>query len=321
MQRFICALLFCSLLGTACVSDQENQTANIPEVEAKTVKAELPPKVEPTPAITEVPATVVNTPPTTPPPVKTVNVTTPPPVVTTTQTPPPVQVNTQKQVTQTPVTTTKTREFQPAPKPIAPRPAGAAVVKLINPTHDYGYIAQGDVIKKVFTIKNVGNAPLNILNTTASCGCTRPEYSFMPIMPGETSDVKVTFNSTGKLGRVQSKVTVLTDALPAEYELYLTGTVTDKKSTQKPADKPVAQKDAKKDEKPKPGSDKEQDNKKANTPDDKKTDDKEVEQEEEKKYKSRPILPGRKLPKGNVEEDTEEGDEGGETETETDSGS
>lgn len=94
-----------------------------------------------------------------------------------------------------------------------------------NRTFDYGYIEEGDVIDHTFKFKNTGTTAINILNAEASCGCTHPTYSFLEINPGETGEIGARFNSTGKLGKAKSTITLLTDARPAKQELFLTGTV------------------------------------------------------------------------------------------------
>lgn len=46
-----------------------------------------------------------------------------------------------------------------------------------------------------FEFKNTGKAPLILTNVSASCGCTTPEWTKEPILPGKTGKIKVTYNS------------------------------------------------------------------------------------------------------------------------------
>ena len=64
----------------------------------------------------------------------------------------------------------------------------------------FGTINEGDKVEHIFKIKNTGPKPLIIAKAWGSCGCTVPEYAKEPIAPGAESQVKVTFNSTGKHG-------------------------------------------------------------------------------------------------------------------------
>jgi Protein of unknown function (DUF1573) len=91
--------------------------------------------------------------------------------------------------------------------------------------YEYGDIKQGDKVTHTFIIKNVGGAPLEIKDCKASCGCTQPEYSFEPIMPGQSSNIKVTFDSKTKEGNQKSTVTVITNGEKAAHQLYMTGVV------------------------------------------------------------------------------------------------
>ena len=56
-----------------------------------------------------------------------------------------------------------------------------------------------------FVITNTGKQDLNIRQTKASCGCTASNPEKSNLKPGESSNIKVTFDSTGRKGE-QSKV-------------------------------------------------------------------------------------------------------------------
>ena len=65
--------------------------------------------------------------------------------------------------------------------------------------HDFGTIAQGTAVETVFKFTNTGEGPLIITNAKSSCGCTVPEYhKDEPIAPGETGEILVKFNGSGK---------------------------------------------------------------------------------------------------------------------------
>lgn len=79
-------------------------------------------------------------------------------------------------------------------------------------THDFGDIYQGDVVKHTFTFENTGNEPLIITNVQTTCGCTAPAWPRDPIAPGQTGDITIQFNSTGKIGRQNKVVTIVSNA-------------------------------------------------------------------------------------------------------------
>ncbi|MBX2945713.1 MAG: DUF1573 domain-containing protein [Cyclobacteriaceae bacterium] len=80
-------------------------------------------------------------------------------------------------------------------------------------THDFGDIFQGDQVEHVFKFTNTGNEPLIISNIQVTCGCTAPSWPKNPIPPGGKGEIKIGFNSTGKMGRQNKTVTVVSNAV------------------------------------------------------------------------------------------------------------
>jgi hypothetical protein len=91
--------------------------------------------------------------------------------------------------------------------------------------YNYGMIEQGDEVVHNFTFTNTGDADLVVKSADATCGCTTPEYPFVPIKPGKTGKIGVKFNSTGKLGPQKPMVTLVTNASPRVHRIYLNGFV------------------------------------------------------------------------------------------------
>lgn len=77
---------------------------------------------------------------------------------------------------------------------------------------DFGDITQGDKVEHVFKLENTGNAPLVISNVAATCGCTVPSWPKEPIAPGKSAEIKVSFNSAGKMGKQNSVVRIYSNA-------------------------------------------------------------------------------------------------------------
>ena len=83
------------------------------------------------------------------------------------------------------------------------------------------------IVKCTFTFTNEGNAPLVIHQAIASCGCTVPTYTRMPVKPGEKGKMEVTYNGSGKYpGRFKKSITVRTNAKEPMVKLYITGVMT-----------------------------------------------------------------------------------------------
>ena len=75
---------------------------------------------------------------------------------------------------------------------------------------DFGTIKKGDNVNYDFVFKNNGKRDLIIRDTQSSCGCTAVDTKNI-IKPGESSAIKVTFNSAGKLGKQNKTVTIITN--------------------------------------------------------------------------------------------------------------
>jgi hypothetical protein len=84
-------------------------------------------------------------------------------------------------------------------------------IEIENSDFDFGDITQGDIVSHIFKFKNTGKISLVILDAHASCGCTVPEWTKTPIKSGESGEVKISFNSEGKMGLQQKTVTLRTN--------------------------------------------------------------------------------------------------------------
>jgi outer membrane murein-binding lipoprotein Lpp len=94
--------------------------------------------------------------------------------------------------------------------------------------YDFGNINEGQVVEHIFSFTNNGQAPLVISNITASCGCTSPDWTKTPVMPGDEGFVKVVFNSAAKSGAQAPTVTIQANTNPTVTRLSMRGSVTPK---------------------------------------------------------------------------------------------
>jgi hypothetical protein len=106
--------------------------------------------------------------------------------------------------------------------------AAAAKMKFEKDIFDFGKIKTGDKVSHDFKFTNTGKSPLIINDAVASCGCTKPEFEKKPIQPGQSSAIKVTFNSAGKVGLQDKMITISANTAPAQSVVHLTGDVTEK---------------------------------------------------------------------------------------------
>lgn len=77
-------------------------------------------------------------------------------------------------------------------------------------TVDYGTIQQSADPNRVFKFTNQGNEPLVITSAKGSCGCTVPTYPQEPILPGQTAEIKVRYD-TKRIGKFTKTVTITTN--------------------------------------------------------------------------------------------------------------
>ena len=99
-------------------------------------------------------------------------------------------------------------------------------------TIDYGVIEQESDPLRTFTFTNAGTEPLVIKYARGSCGCTVPEWPKEPILPGETDEIKVRYD-TKRLGRFKKQVKLTTNISEEPIVLTIQGEV--KKKAAEPA--------------------------------------------------------------------------------------
>jgi len=99
-----------------------------------------------------------------------------------------------------------------------------AKIQFTSDTVDYGEIEKGSDGVRVFEFKNTGTAPLIISKVSSSCGCTIPKKPEGPIMPGESGEIQVKYD-TNRPGPIRKAITVLSNADTPTTILKIKGTV------------------------------------------------------------------------------------------------
>jgi hypothetical protein len=99
-----------------------------------------------------------------------------------------------------------------------------------TPTHNFGTVVDGDMVKHSFKFTNTGDKDLVLFGVNATCGCTVPEdWPKNPIAPGEGGEIKVIFNSLNKVGAVNKTVNVEANTNPTVSRITIMGEVLAKK--------------------------------------------------------------------------------------------
>lgn len=105
---------------------------------------------------------------------------------------------------------------------------GTASISFDRKVHDFGTVNEGDLVETQFKLTNTGKTDLVITKAQGSCGCTVPEWPKEAIKPGESSEIKVKFNTNGKPNRQQKTVTLTTNTESGREVLTIKGSVTPK---------------------------------------------------------------------------------------------
>lgn len=93
---------------------------------------------------------------------------------------------------------------------------------------NFGTINEGEIVDHNFKFTNTGNAPLIINRASASCGCTVPSPPKDPILPGQSSEIHVRFNSNNKENQQVKTITIEANTTPAITKLQIHGFIVPK---------------------------------------------------------------------------------------------
>ncbi len=84
-------------------------------------------------------------------------------------------------------------------------------LQLDKTNFDFGNVKEGNLVETDFVITNTGKQDLNIRKTKANCGCTVSTPEKDTLAPGESSKIKVTFNTKGRRGNQYKTVTIFSN--------------------------------------------------------------------------------------------------------------
>jgi len=105
------------------------------------------------------------------------------------------------------------------------------VIEFTEQEYDFGTVKEEDgKVSHVFEFVNISQTPITITNVRASCGCTTPNWSRQPVMPGESGVVTATYSAAGRPGRFNKNITVTANDGTQDFQivLYIKGNVTPK---------------------------------------------------------------------------------------------
>lgn len=90
---------------------------------------------------------------------------------------------------------------------------------------ELGRLVQEQEREVVFMVRNRGDKPMRLLDSTADCGCTAAELPTGDLAPGQEVPVMLRFNGRAPEGPLERSVTIRTNGTPERIVLSITGTV------------------------------------------------------------------------------------------------
>ncbi len=84
----------------------------------------------------------------------------------------------------------------------------APVLDLSLNYHDFGHVQEGKILELNIPLKNTGNDILEVKDVKTSCGCTAALLSSKKLQPGETGNLKIEFDTSGRSGETTRTITI-----------------------------------------------------------------------------------------------------------------
>ncbi|RXM52447.1 MULTISPECIES: DUF1573 domain-containing protein [unclassified Chryseobacterium] len=126
----------------------------------------------------------------------------------------------------TPATTDSAAASVTGEAPAAPVSNGPSTsIALSESNFDFGKIKKGDKVEHVYEITNTGKNPLVISEVKPGCGCTAPDFTKEPIMPGKKGKITLHFDSSNFDGNVQKYADVFANVDKAPIKLTFTANI------------------------------------------------------------------------------------------------
>ena len=92
--------------------------------------------------------------------------------------------------------------------------------------HDFGvFLEENGKAACKMRLVNTGNEPLLIVKAQAGCGCTAIDYPSEPIQPGDTANVSITYNPSGRPGQFTKQAIIFTNTVTKRTILEISGNV------------------------------------------------------------------------------------------------
>ncbi|HMQ08135.1 MAG TPA: DUF1573 domain-containing protein [Saprospiraceae bacterium] len=104
------------------------------------------------------------------------------------------------------------------------------VMELESTVVDYGTVEKKSEPLRKVKFTNTGTAPLVIQSARGSCGCTVPKWPKEPILPGETGELEIRYDTT-RPGAFNKKVTIVTNEGAQTHTITVKGNVVEEQES------------------------------------------------------------------------------------------
>ncbi|MEY8761201.1 DUF1573 domain-containing protein [Chryseobacterium tongliaoense] len=111
----------------------------------------------------------------------------------------------------------------PAVAPVSNQPLTS--IALSESNFNFGNIKKGDKVEHIYEITNTGTNPLVISEVKPGCGCTVPEFTKEPVLPGKKGKITLHFDSTNFDGNVNKFADVYANVDKAPIKLTFTANI------------------------------------------------------------------------------------------------
>lgn len=110
-----------------------------------------------------------------------------------------------------------------ASEPVSTAPT--TTVALSESTFEFGKVKKGEQVEHIYEVTNTGTNPLIISQVKPGCGCTAPDYTKDPIMPGQKGKITLKFDSGNFDGLVNKQAEVFANVEKAPIVIGFTADV------------------------------------------------------------------------------------------------
>jgi len=93
---------------------------------------------------------------------------------------------------------------------------------------NFGDVKKGDHVEHTYSVTNTGDKPLVISTVKPGCGCTAPDYTKEPILPGQKGKITLKFDSSSFEGLQNKYAEVYTNTEKSPVVLTFTANVINK---------------------------------------------------------------------------------------------